>query len=136
MSEYMQCETEIADLEILKEALADLGIGDEHVETHKQGVSLKGYHSSVKANIVIRAKNAQSGHDVGFQRGADGKYKALVYDYDRNGLAGKIRQGRLMQCYAKRMTLKTIKNAYRRSKIKEMQETAEGKIKIRLKLNS
>ena len=132
----MQCETEISDLDVLKEALADLGIGADQIENHSQGINLKGYHSSVKANIVIRAKHAQCGHDVGFEKGADGKLKALIYDYDRTGLAGKIRNGRLMQCYAKRMTLKTIQSAYRRSKIKEMQETADGKIKIRLRLNS
>lgn len=135
MSEYMVCDTQLEDWDVILEALGDLGITEDMIEQHKDPVELKGFYGNKKASIVVRAWNAGSIRDIGFERSENGHYKALVYDMDRSGLAEKIRNGRLRQCYAKRKSIKTVRQVYRRSKIKSCEEDADGKIRIRLRLN-
>lgn len=134
MSEYLVCDTEITDLEVLKEALADLGISN--VEVHESPVALEGYHGDKrqqKAHVVIRRRHVgPMSNDIGFERGADGRYKAWVSEFDQSrGLGHSIMKGTLLQHYAKRKILREVKGRF---KLKSCEEK-DGKVRIKVELS-
>lgn len=141
MSEYIVCETSYSEESLLKEALIDIGIPEEHIETHKEATDLFGIGGSrrpEKANIIIRRKNVgAASNDIGFEKQSDGTYKAIVSEYDKNlGFGKKVMSkasggtGELDQHYAKRAVLKTIAKTYGH-KVKAC-EAKNGKIHIRI----
>lgn len=96
MSEYSEHQTEYKDEKCLVEALIEMGWSKDEIEVHKEATNLYGYHGDKradKANIIIRRKNIGSAsNDIGFAKGANGKYEAIISAYDsRSGgkTAGK-----------------------------------------------
>jgi predicted transposase YbfD/YdcC len=87
MSAYASLKTEFTDQECLLAALAD---NTERcyktVEVHETPVNLVGYHSDTRsqvANIVIRRNEIGSAsNDIGFVKDNDGKFTAIISDYD------------------------------------------------------
>ena len=141
MSEYIVCETNYTDEETLKEALADIGIGTDMVEIHETPQPLEGYmgdYRKQKANVIIkRHVVGMSSNDIGFEKQADGSYRAIVSDYDKHrGFGQKILSkanggsGELDQHYAKRAILRTIAKTYGH-RLRTC-ESKNGKIQIKV----
>jgi len=85
MSKYRTDETEFSCQEHLVKALADQGYTT--VEVHEQAQHLYGYHGDVRpevAHIIVRRKFVgHAANDLGFVRGENGKYQAIISAYDR-----------------------------------------------------
>ena len=87
MSSYAPIKTAFNDQECLLAALADnTDRCYKNVEVHENPVNLVGYHGDTRqqvANIVIRRSEVGSAsNDIGFVKGEDGKYTAIVSDFD------------------------------------------------------
>jgi len=88
LSAYLPFETEFNDQECLVKALAE---NTEHqytnVEIHEQPQNLYGYHGDMrpqKANIIVRRKDiGGASNDIGFAKGENGNYVAIVSDFDK-----------------------------------------------------
>lgn len=87
MSEYVECKTKFKDRKALLEALAAMGFVDGEVEVHDDPQHLYGYQGDKrpqKAHIIIRRKYVGgSSNDIGFVRGEDGSYEAVISEFDR-----------------------------------------------------
>ena len=85
MSHYTTLETKIVSQEHLVLALQDMGFSD--VEHHEEAEALIGFEGDTRearAEVIIRRKHLSSAsNDIGFARGADGRFKAIISDYDR-----------------------------------------------------
>lgn len=101
MSHYTTLQTQMVSVPHLVRALADLGF--PAVEVHETPQTLYGFLGERRdqgAEVIIRREHLGSAsNDIGFLRGQDGVFTAIVSDYDR------IRHdqawlGRLMQRYA------------------------------------
>jgi hypothetical protein len=101
------------DWEVIKETLAELGCPKDAIREHDSPVELKGYPGdrAQHASIVIRGGTIGAGnrYDIGFEKEADGSYRAYVNDMDRGGISGDIRRGRLKRLYSKNVTVRTVK---------------------------
>ena len=87
MSAYAPIKTEFNDQECLLAALADnTDRCYKNVEVHEKAVNLTGYHGDTRsqvANIVIRRSEIGSAsNDIGFVKDSDGKFTAIISDYD------------------------------------------------------
>lgn len=89
MSAYQQQNTEMTDLDCLKEALEGekLRSGQEcKPVVHKEAQQLEGYHGDKrkqKAHIIIpRAQVGGASNDIGFEKQADGKIIAHISNFD------------------------------------------------------
>lgn len=138
MSEFVVCDTEISDLDSLKDALIDLGIPAKAIDVHENPVNLNGYKGDKreqKAHVVIRRSNiGRSSNDIGFERGTNGKYKIWVSDYDKRcGLGKKINE-ELLQTYSKQQILKAARRKAG-CKITSMEKGKDGMIRIRMRLH-
>lgn len=134
MSEYMACKTEFSDVQMLKDALTDVGVKAEHIEHHEEARSLQGYHGDAReqrAHIIIRRQFiGAASNDIGFEKMEDGKYRAWVSDFDKSrGLGSKIVSGEVNQHYAKRTVLKWLPQ---RSQLLSSETGKDGRIKIEL----
>lgn len=109
MSHYTTLQTRISDIETLVEALADMGFED--VEVFDQARPLVGWlgdRRSQGAEVIIRRCHVgQASNDIGFTRGADGTFEALISEYDRSSY-DHAWLGRLAQRYAYRKTRKAL----------------------------
>jgi uncharacterized protein DUF1257 len=88
MSAYLPFETEFNDQECLIKALADNEvIKYSNVEVHEQPQNLVGYHGDTrtqKANIIVRRKDiGGASNDIGFLKGENGKFTAIISDFDK-----------------------------------------------------
>src|SRR5258708_20973238 len=85
MSAYGEFETIMREDRFLVEGLTAMGY---KVEVHAAGAGLVGYHGDVrheKAHVIIRRAQLDSAsNDIGFARGADGRFRALLSEYDRS----------------------------------------------------
>lgn len=86
MSHYTKCKTKISDAAALVAALKDLGF--KAVELHETPQNLYGYQGDVreqKAEVILRRKEVgASSNDIGFVRGADGTFEAIISDFDKS----------------------------------------------------
>lgn len=87
MSEYLECETQIKDKKGLVAALVAMGIPEDKIEIPDAPQHLYGYHDDRRqqtADVIIRRGTVgSSSNDIGFVKGADGKFKAIISEYDR-----------------------------------------------------
>jgi hypothetical protein len=88
MSAYLPFETEFNDQECLVKALADNEVLKySNVEVHEQPQALVGYHGDTrtqKANIIVRrATIGGASNDIGFVKGENGKFTAIISDFDK-----------------------------------------------------
>lgn len=87
MSHFSEFTTNMNDEEALVGALEAMGFRGK-IEKHQIAQPLYGYQGDVrpqKAHIIIRRKYVGSAsNDIGFEKQADGTYKAHISDYDKN----------------------------------------------------
>jgi hypothetical protein len=104
MSRYCEVQTEFKDQDSLIDALVETGKWTTgQIEIHEVPQHLFGYHGDQreqKAHIIIRRKHVGSAsNDIGFVKREDGKYEAIISEYD-SGRYGKKWIGSLTGNYA------------------------------------
>ena len=93
--------TKLKNRASLVKALQRAGFRADQIEVHDEAQHLYGYRGDQrpeKANVIIRRKFVGgASNDIGFERQADGTYKAIVSDYDRHRYGdqwmAKVNQG-------------------------------------------
>lgn len=132
MSHMVTIATEFRDEECLLKALHDLGIED--VRRHYVPHALRGYmddERAEKAHIIVSKEEVNKklswggSNDLGFVL-KDGKYQAIVSEYDQNRW-WNTKKGLLTQRYNYHKVVKEAKKAH-----KTLRETklADGTIKL------
>ena len=134
MSEYLVCDTEMKNLEVILETLEELGFPGDMVVVHDEPVNLEGYQGDKrkqKAHVVIARRHiGGAANDIGFERQVDGSYKAWVSQNERNrGLGREIMSGRMKRLYSKNTAIRVAKRAG--WTIQSCQEE-DGKIRMRV----
>ena len=85
MSKYDSFETTLTEEVPLVAALRAIGYP---VEVHAHGAPLFGYHGDERperAQIIIRRQHLDNAsNDIGFARDANGRFTAILSEYDRN----------------------------------------------------
>ena len=85
MSAYAEYETTVCEGKFLVEGLTAMGY---RVEVHAEGAHLIGYHGDERpqrAHVIIRRAQLDSAsNDIGFVRGTDGRFRAILSEYDRS----------------------------------------------------
>ncbi len=85
MSHYTKIQTEFASQKYLVKALKAMGFS--RVEFHSSPQVLygvEGFARDEKAEIIIRRKYVgEASNDLGFARGADGKFRAIISEWDQ-----------------------------------------------------
>lgn len=112
MSAYSEVQTQFSDGELLIEALTDMGFAPEnHIGKPN---CLTGYHGDTRADvadiIIPRAQVGRLSNDIGFVRGSDGTYSAIVSEYDSTRY-GRAWQKSLRSKYAEKGILRQAKKA-------------------------
>lgn len=106
MSEYVSGTVEIRDCNTLVHALQDLGFAASEIEVHEQAQTLYGYKGDKRpetAHVIIRRQFVGgSSNDIGFVRHPDGRFTAIVSEFDqvttgRHGPYGPAWLQRLVQ---------------------------------------
>ena len=104
MSHFVECQTEYRDPLALVAALVECGLEQSQIEIHQDAVPLYGYKGDVrpqKAHVVIRRQHVgQAANDVGWERQADGTYRAWISEYDRRHRFNDKMCNRVKQEYA------------------------------------
>ena len=135
MSKYGVFETVIKDGTLLCAALEGMGFT---IEAHEQAVSLYGYHGDVrpeKANIIIRRHNTGIGasNDIGFVRGTDGCYQAIISAYDRGVKFGDSWLGKLKQSYTEQRQMQVARNRGYVFQGREVVKSKDGREDVKLR---
>ena len=132
MSHLMDVKTQINDQESLIKALERMGIDPKLVEIHEKPVFLEDYYKEGNkfANVVIRRKHFTHCYsDMGFLKGKDGMYKAIVDDLGINN--DREWMNKLNTYYG----VERSKKALRRKRVRFVEEKdEEGRIKIRARV--
>jgi hypothetical protein len=106
MSKYDSFQTTLTEEGPLIAALRALGYP---VETHAQGVPLCGYHGDERperAQIIIRRQHLDvASNDIGFVRGSNGTFRAILSEYDRSIGFDQKWLGRVHQRYKEERTM-------------------------------
>jgi hypothetical protein len=101
VSHFTRIKTRITDRAALVQALADVGY--KRVETHDTPQHLYGFLGDRRpqtAEVIVRHRQISwFSNDIGFSRGADGCFEAIISDYDRRNHS-QVWLGRLTQRYA------------------------------------
>ncbi len=93
MSKYSENKTSFKDVDLLVAALVECGYPKECIEVHEEAQHLYGYHGDKRADtahVIVRRQHVNqymsggSSNDIGFKRGTDGTYAAIISDYDSN----------------------------------------------------
>lgn len=84
MSAYSEVSTQFNDGELLIEALTEMGFTPQnHIGKPQPLTGYQGDKRTDVADIIIpRTQVGGSSNDLGFIRGEDGKFKAIISDYD------------------------------------------------------
>lgn len=135
MSAYGEYETVMCEERYLVDGLTQMGF---QVETHAEAASLYGYlgdERSDKAHVIIRRAQLNSAsNDIGFVRGADGRYRAVLSEYDRSiGYDGRW-IGQIQQNYKECQTMAVAKSKGYIFRGRKIVETPQGK-KVQLQFS-
>jgi hypothetical protein len=131
MSHYSEVAIELTDEGCLVAALGRLGFTGK-VEVHKEAQALYGYQGDMrpqKAHIIIRRQHVgRAANDLGFERQADGSYRAWVSEYDQKyNKYDDAWLGRLKQAYGiEKVRKEAKKKGYRVSE----QKLDDGRIRL------
>ena len=127
MSAYGEFETIMCEERFLVEGLRGLGY---KAEVHPEGSPLVGYHGDERperAHVIIRRAQLDSAsNDIGFARGADGRYRAILSEYDRSIGYNDQWLGKVHQYYKEEQTLTVAKANGYIFRGKEVIETPNG----------
>lgn len=131
MSAYTVIDTQLVSTAHLMCALKDVGFNDVELhDTPQRLVGFEGLRRQQRAEIIIRKCHLDGGsNDLGFSRNADGKFTAIISDFDRPRFGGTWLM-KVTQRYAYHVT---------RDKLAEqgfdlVEETVDEKQTIRLTL--
>ena len=117
--------TEYNDQECLLAALAEAGY--KTVEVHKEAQQLVGYHGDLRperAHIIVRRQYIGSAsNDIGFVKGENGKYTAIISDFDKGKHDEKWLTG-LKKKYAEK---RAAKEAKKRGLVLKSRRVVNGK---------
>jgi hypothetical protein len=86
MSHFTCIQTQIKNQDTLIKALADVGF--KNIEVHETAQHLYGYQGDVRkqtAEVIIRRHYVGiHSNDIGFKRQEDGRFEAIISEYDRH----------------------------------------------------
>lgn len=109
MSHFTTIKTQFTEDKALLKALSDLGF--RNVEQHEHPEHLYGYKGDTRpetAEIVIRRQFVgTASNDIGFKKGSDGTFTAIISEFDR----AKYSQawlGKLLHRYAYHATVQKL----------------------------
>lgn len=127
MSAYGEYETTLCDQNFLVEGLFEMGYT---VEVRPEGAPLIGYHGderSERAHVIIRRAQLDSAsNDIGFVRGADGRFRAILSEYDRSIGYDAQWLGKVHQHYKEKQTMAAAKAKGYIFRGKEVIQTPNG----------
>jgi hypothetical protein len=111
MSAYSTNKTQFKDVALLRLALAEMGFTGEMVEVNDTGKQLFDFQGTAthyteasgdKAHVIIRRRFiGRLANDIGFRRGADGHFEALLSAYDKSCGYNEAWLGKLSAAYAR-----------------------------------
>ena len=84
MSAYSEVKTQFNDGGLLIEALEEMGFKPEnHIGNPQRLTGYQGDRRTDVADIIIpRTQVGRASNDIGFVRGSDGTFRAIISDYD------------------------------------------------------
>jgi hypothetical protein len=127
MSAYGEYITNVCEEKFLVEGLRAMGY---QVEVHRDGAALIGYHGDERperANVIIRRAQLDSAsNDIGFARGSDGRFRAILSEYDRSIGYDDRWLGKVHQHYKETQTLAVAKAKGYIFRGKEIIQTPNG----------
>ena len=127
MSAYGEYETTLYEQKFLVEGLFAMGYT---AEVHHQSAPLIGYHGDERperAHVIIRRAQLDSAsNDIGFVRGADGRFRAILSEYDRSIGYDAQWLGKVHQHYKEKQTLAVAKAKGYIFRGKEVIQTPNG----------
>ena len=127
MSAYGEYETTLCEQKFLIEGLTAMGY---QVEVHAESAPLVGYHGDERperAHVIIRRAQLDSAsNDIGFVRGADGRFRAILSEYDRSIGYDAQWLGKVHQHYKEKQTLAVAKAKGYIFRGKEVIQTPNG----------
>lgn len=136
MSKYQVTQTVFSNPEFLCAALKD--VSGFTPEVHENPVNLTGYAGDRRkevAHIVVpRKQTGLASNDLGFLR-VDGKYTAILSDYDRAIGYNETWLGKLSQRYKELQTLSVAKTKGYKFLGREIVQTATGQ-KVQLRFSA
>ena len=110
MSKYQVMQTVLSDQQFLVEALQEMGYTPEVFPGGAALYGFEGHERSERAHIIIRRRQLDSAsNDIGFVRGENGVYRAIVSEYDESIGFDKAWLGRIAQTYKERQTMAIAK---------------------------
>lgn len=122
MSHYLDLETCMTDEKALIKTLSRMGFDESIVEVNDNPVQMqnwKGIPTSQRANVIVRRKYLGSlVNDMGFEKTADGTYKAHI---DESNKYGEAWRKKLATYY----NVEKAKMAYDKRKIKYTESVDE-----------
>lgn len=133
MSAYGEFETVMREERYLLECLKALGFKPE---VHKEAAALIDYCGRArpdKAHIIIRRTQLTDGsNDIGFVKGSDGRYSAILSQYDRQIGFNDKWVGKVSQRYKECQTMGIARQQGYVFHGKEIVQTSEGpQVKLR-----
>ena len=127
MSKYSVNQTVLREERYLVEALKEMGY---RVEVHAEGAPLVGYHGDERperAHVILRRSQLDSAsNDIGFVRGTDGRFRAILSEYDRSIGYDDRWLGQVHQQYKEKQTLAVAKAKGYIFRGKEVIQTPNG----------
>jgi hypothetical protein len=127
MSAYGEYTTNLCEENFLIAALTAMGY---KVEAHPAGAPLIGYHGDERperAHVIIRRAQLDSAsNDIGFVRETDGRFRAILSEYDRSIGYDDRWLGRVHQHYKEKQTLAVAKAKGYVFRGKEVIQTPNG----------
>ena len=127
MSAYGEFETTVREQGFLVEALADMGY---MAEVHPEGAALFGYRGDERperAHVIIRRAQLDSAsNDIGFARGTDGRFRAILSEYERGIGYDEKWLGKVHQHYKERQTMAVARANGYVFRSKEVVQTPNG----------
>lgn len=132
MSHFTTLRTRIVDVDALVKALADVEY--RNVEVHQTPQHLDGFLGDQReqtAEVIIRRQHVgMASNDMGFKRGMDGTFDAIISDYDR-AKHSEAWLNSLIQRYAYHVSRDTLQK--QGFKIATEEKTQDGKIRLVLR---
>jgi hypothetical protein len=135
VSKFLECQTIISDRKFLIAALQELGY---RVEFHPEAAPLFGYEGlerPERAHVIIRRSQlSPASNDIGFARTSDGRFVALLSEYDQAIGYDRKWLGKVQQIYKEKQTIATARAKGYIFQGREIVQTAGGQ-QIRLRFS-